>query len=156
MDDLIAQSDTKEEMILDLIKHWKLLKFKINELEDDKKSTEDLLKELLNHPAIDGSKTYKHDNHSIRITTGLNHTLDKKAYEKVKSLLNPKFNPVNEVIKYELNKKTLRDCFEFGTPEENYLQSQFIVSKPKKLHISIEDLSDEKNVNTVSISDDSF
>ena len=144
MDDLITNEEINNERVSDLIKHWKLLKYKIAELDDDKQATERQLRELLNHPELDGSKTYKHDDHSIRITTGLNHTLDKKTYEQIKGTLNPKFDPVKEVVKYEINKKVLRDCLEFGTQTDKYMQSQFIISTPKKLHIAIEEPKNEK------------
>ena len=156
MDDLITQEEVNQERISDLIKHWKLLKFKIAELDDDKQATERQLRELLNHPDLDGSKTYKHNDHSIRITTGLNHTLDKKTYEKIKGSLNPKFDPIKEVVKLEINKKVLRDCLEFGTQEDKYMQSQFIISTPKKLHVAIEEPKNEKVTATPFDGDDPF
>lgn len=156
MDDLITQEEINQGRISDLIKHWKLLKFKMSELDDDKQATERQLRELLDHPELDGSKTYKHDDHSIRITTGLNHTLDKKTYEQIKGTLNPKFDPVKEVVKYEINKKVLRDCLEFGTQTDKYMQSQFIISTPKKLHISIEEPKNEKVIATDFDGDDPF
>lgn len=156
MDDLITQEEINSGRISDLIKHWKLLKFKIAELDEDKQATERKLRELLDHPELDGSKTYKHDDHSIRITTGLNHTLDKKTYEKIKDSLNPKFNPIKEVVKLEINKKVLRDCLEFGTQEDKYLQSQFIISTPKKLHVAIEEPKNEKVTASNFDGDDPF
>lgn len=156
MDDLITQEEVNHGRISDLIKHWKLLKFKIAELDNDKQATERQLRELLDHPEVDGSKTYKHDDHSIKVTTGLNHTLDKKTYEKIKGSLNPKFDPVKEVVKLEINKKVLRNCLEFGTQEDKYLQSQFIISTPKKLHISIEEPKNEKVIAPDFNGDDPF
>lgn len=157
MDGLISDKEVIDARILDLIKHWKLLKFKIQQLENDKQETEKQLRELLDHPEVDGSKSYKHSNHTVRITTGLNHTLDKTQFERLKDIVKPKFNPVKEIMKYEINKKALRDCLEFGTQDDKFLQSQFIISTPKKLHIAIvEDISNEKNTDVGGDDVDAF
>lgn len=154
MDDFPA-TESRTHLIYDLITHLELIKHMMNELDDSKQKAEKQLRDLLNHPEIDGSKSYKVDKYALKVTTGLNHTLDKKKYTELKGMINPKFDPVKEVVKLELNKKTLRDCLEFGTQDEIYLQSQFIISTPKKLHISIEKKKDEK-INSPDFGDDAF
>ncbi len=99
MDDFPALVDNSH-IIKDLISHIEFVNHQIKELENSKQISNHRLKELMNHPEMDGSKKYDFDKYKVTITTGLNHTLNKKKYEQIKEQINPKFDPVREVIKH--------------------------------------------------------
>lgn len=107
----------------------------------DKQVLEKQLSDALKHEFIDGSKTYNVEDHKIKITTGYNHSLNKKKYEELKDVINQSFNPVKVIEKYDLNKKIIRDCQEYGNEQDKYLLSQFITSTEKKMHVSIEQVN---------------
>jgi len=140
-------NNSKEYCIDFLIDNIKKCTQEIKLLSEEKKTYEEKLKEALNHKNIDGSKTYRHKDLSIKITTGLNHIVDVEKYNNFKHLLNEKFNPVKEVIKYELNKKTIRDCYKNGTDKDIWYLSKFLTSSEKKLHISLTDKKKETSEN---------
>lgn len=124
--------------IYELVQAIKHCNAEIQKWSADKQVLEKQLSDALKHEFIDGSKTYNLDNHKVKITTGYNHSLNKKKYEELKDVINAAFDPVKKVEKYELNKKVIRDCHEYGSEQDRYLLSQFITSTEKKMHVSVE------------------
>lgn len=123
------------ENLIELIDYYK---FKIDEYEKMIKSCESKLQECFSH-YTDGSKTYKYNNYKITLTTGFNYILDKDVYNRLNrnDLITLNYPIVKETMKYDLNKKAIRDCEEKGTEEEKKILRSFIHKSPKKLHVLI-------------------
>ena len=136
--------------IKDLIIHIQQCNHDINQLQIDKQKSEEQLRGIFSHNK-EGAATYAADRFKVTITTGLNYKFDKKKYlelMKAPEKIDPKFQLVKEVVELQLNKKAIRECDEYGTPQDRYLKSLFITTSEKKLHVSIKDVKDE------SIADD--
>jgi hypothetical protein len=88
----------QDHIVKDTIMFLEQLNYQIAELQRIKESKEQKLRELLNHEK-EGAETYVCGRFKATITTGWNYTLDKKKYEEFADLINPKFNPVQEVVK---------------------------------------------------------
>ncbi len=133
--------------LVDVIQHIKLLKCRINQLNKDKQKCEEFIRRWFDHPE-EGSIKYDFMDKKLTITTGYNYTFNKLShgdYLLSDRRINPRFDPVKQVIKFELNKKTIRNCEEFGSPEDKLLMSSFVKATPKKLHITIVDMEASKN-----------
>ena len=144
------------DQIKELITHIKQCAFKIDELQGDKEGSEAKLRELLQHDK-DGASTYDVAGHKVVVTTGLNYKFDKKKYLELLNApekIDPRFQLVKEVTELQINKKAIKDCDQFGSPQDRYLKSLFITTTDKKLHISIKEPKNESIGGDVGSVDD--
>lgn len=112
------------------------INFSIAELQRKKEELEIELCSALAH-GDDYQKTYIEDVYKITVTTGYNYSLNKNEYEILSSRLNSCFNPVKTKTVYEIDKKIFKQAEDYASSDEMNLLSQFIVKKPKKIHIKI-------------------
>ncbi len=123
-------------VIKDTIMFLEQLNYQIAELQRIKEAKEVKLRDLLEHNK-EGAETYVCGRFKVTVTSGFNYSLDKRKYEEFSDLINPKFNPVQEVVKLELNKKIIRDCEQYGNADDLELLSMYVSKKEKKLHVSV-------------------
>ncbi len=124
------------DLIQELINGIALAGAEIAEWNRTKQSLNQQLSEFLDHDK-DGSHTHHFRNYSITVTTGWNYKLNAAKYVEYAMLINPKFDPVRIVTKYELNKKRIKDCELYGSGDDLTFMSEFCVKTPKKLHVKI-------------------
>ena len=87
--------------------------YELKNIQQDKADEESRLRDLLDHTK-DGAHTHHFDKYKVTITTGYNYALDVEKYRDHAIMIDPKFDPVRVITKYELNKKTIRDCELYG------------------------------------------
>jgi hypothetical protein len=126
----------KHHAIKDIIVTLEAVNYQIAELKRIKEAQEDKLKTLFNHTK-EGQETYVFERYKVEISTGYNYRLNIKKYLEFRELLDPKFDPVKEVVKYELNKKLIKDCEEYGTFDDKDALSAFVEKNDKKLSVKI-------------------
>lgn len=125
-----------QEQMIEYTKTLNMINFEIAELARIKEELEARLCALLQH-GDDGSKSYIINKFKVTLKTGYNYTLNKEEYMIMGSRLPQCFNPVKQVMKYELDKSVIRDAEKYASPEELNLLAQVISKKPAKLHIAI-------------------
>jgi hypothetical protein len=126
----------KQYQIEDLAKTLNTINFEIAELARIKEELEARLCALLEH-GDEGSKSYTVEKFKVTVKTGYNYTLNKEEYMTIGSRLPECFNPVKQVMKFELDKTIIRDAEKYGSKEDLNLLAQIISKKPSKLHIAI-------------------
>lgn len=126
----------KNNKIKETIITLNTINYQLAELSRIKEELEKRLCNYLEH-GEDGSKTYLCDKWKATVTTGWNYTLDKEEYAILKDSMPACFNPVVERVAYDLDKKIIRDCEKYGSPEDLEILSKVIMKKPKKLNIKI-------------------
>lgn len=134
-DDVLPERTTQATLEEDIstLDH---VNYQIAELKRIKECIEDRIRYTL-HDKEEGQKTYNVDTYSVTIKTGYNYRLNKEEYEVVGKRLNANFNPVKEVVKYEIDKKVVRDAEKYASQDELNLMSQFIVKSEAKPSIKI-------------------
>lgn len=125
-----------DDLIQELINNIAFADSEIEEWKKTKQLMNERLSEFLGHNK-DGSHTHHFRNYNITVTTGWNYKLDAAKYVDYAMLINPKFDPVRVITKYELNKKRIKDCETYGSNDDLRLLSEFCIKSPKKLHIKI-------------------
>jgi len=127
----------REDYIKDTAKTLNQINFQLADLTRMKEELEQRLAATLEH-SDEGQKTYIEGRYKITVRTGFNYTLDKEEYESVGKRLPVQFDPVTKSVKYELNKKIIRDVYSYGSAYDVEVLEQIIKKKPSKLHVSIE------------------
>lgn len=95
------QSDPqREEEIERCVYYIDKIKEKIEKLQAQKESLENIIKSELRHNQ-EGARTYETKNYKITVTTNKNYTVDKEKYKKVSG--NFKYNPIKEKISYTVS-----------------------------------------------------
>lgn len=122
--------------IEDIAKTLNTISYEIAELSRIKEELELQLSSLILHPD-EGQKTYTFGKYDITMTTGYNYVLDVEEYNLMKNKLPACFNPVKEKVKFEIDKKIVREAKKYASKEELLLLSSMITEKPKKLHVRI-------------------
>ncbi len=126
----------REDCIKDTAKTLQQINYQVAELTRIKEELEARLAALLEHKE-DGQTTYVEGRYKITIKTGINYTLDKEEYESIGKRLPEQFDPVNKVVKYELNKKIIRDVYTYGSTYDIEILDQIIKKKPAKLSVTV-------------------
>ncbi len=127
----------REDYIKDTAKTLNQINYQLAELSRIKEELEQRLCATLEH-GDDGQKTYVEGRYKITVRTGYNYSLDKEEYEVLGKRLPVQFDPVCKSVKYELNKKIIRDAYTYGSAHDIEILDQIIKKKPAKLNISIE------------------
>ena len=130
---------TSEFTALLLIEHIQAVKEAIKHLTADVQASEDQLRGILGHD-YDGSKTYPVGQYKVTVTTGFNLKIDDSFYKQYLAdgyLIDEKFDVVQEVVEYKINKKALNAVSEYGSLQDQILLSKFITATEKKPYVSI-------------------
>ncbi len=101
-----------------------------------KEALEEQVRELIGHEA-DCQRTYLAGRFKVTIKTGFNYSLNKDEYESIGKRLPECFNPVHKVMKYELNKKIIREAYLYGSAQDKDILDAIIVARPSKLSVVI-------------------
>jgi len=123
-------------MIKDKIIFLEQIKYQVAELLNMKAAIEKELQEYF-HKDKDGQTTYAFERWNVEITTGWNYKLNKKKYAEWEDMITPRFNPIKETVKLEINKKIYRECEEFGSDDDRLALSEFTSKSEKKLNVKI-------------------
>lgn len=127
----------REDYIKDTAKTLNQINYQIAELTTMKAELEARLAATLEH-IEEGQRTYIEGRWKITCRTGWNYVLDKEKYEMLSRHLNSSIDPIQKVVKYEINKKVLREAYVHASDKELDILNEIIAKKPAKLHISIE------------------
>lgn len=130
----------KEERLRDEVNTLKLINYQLTELTKRKAELEVKLAEDFGH-GEDGAKTYKVGNNKVTVTSGWIYTLDKEKYNDYGVELPAQWNPVREVVKYELDKKTIREAEKYAGVNDLKLLASVITKKPSKIHVKVVEVS---------------
>ena len=126
----------KEDAVKDTAKTLEIISFQIAELLRIKEELEARLAALLEH-GDEGQKSYYEGKFKIVVRTGYNYSLDKEKYEMLGRHLNSSVDPVQKVVKYEINKKVLREAYDHASEKELSILDEIITKKPAKLSVTI-------------------
>lgn len=126
----------REDYIKDMAGTLQQVAYQIAELTRIKEELEARLCAVLEHKE-DGQTTYVEGRYKITVKTGINYTLDKDEYESVGKRLPVQFDPVLKSVKYELNKKIIRDVYMYGSAHDIEIIDQIIKKKPSKLSVTV-------------------
>jgi hypothetical protein len=124
------------ESIEDKAKALELISFQVAELLRIKEALEKQVADLLHH-ADEGQKTYIVGRYKILCKSGFNYSLNKDEYESIGKRLPACFDPVNKVLKYELNKKIIREAYLYGSTQDKEILDAIITAKPAKLSVTV-------------------
>lgn len=126
----------REDYIQDTAKTLQQINYQVAELTRIKEELEQRLAAALEHKD-EGQTTYVEGRYKITVKTGFNYTLDKDEYESIGRRLAEQFDPVSKIVKYELNKKIIRDAYTYGSKHDIEILDQIIKKKPAKLSVTI-------------------
>lgn len=124
------------EKIADKAKALELIGFQVAELLRMKEALEQQVVEMLKH-GDEGQKTYIEGRYKITCRTGYNYSLNKDEYESIGKRLPAQFDPVQKVVKYELNKKIIREAYLYGSSQDKEILDAIISAKPAKLNVVV-------------------
>ena len=124
------------ERIVDFIKTLEQVNYQIAELKRMKEEIESIIIKTLDHN-LEGSKTYEVEKYAVTVKTEMIYTLDKENYLLLRDTLNPKFDPVVERVRYDVNKKVMRDAQEYASQDDLLLLAECISKKPAKPNVKI-------------------
>jgi len=131
-----SEAVSKEHVIRDCVITLEQISYQVAELTKIKQELEARLSALLEH-FDDGSKTYHFQKWKITVKSGYIYTLNTDEYECIGNLLPKRFDPVEKVTKYQLNKQIIRDAERYCSEGELELFNSLISKKPSKLHVRI-------------------
>lgn len=126
----------KEDYIKETAGVLEMIAYQIADLTRVKEELEKRLAATLEH-GEEGQKTYVEGRYKITVKTGVNYTLDKEEYESIGKRLPAQFDPVTKVVKYELNKKVIREAYVYGSNEDKEILDAILSTKPAKLSVTI-------------------
>lgn len=126
----------REDYIKDMAGTLQQVAYQIAELTRIKEELEARLCAVLEHKE-DGQTTYVEGRYKITVKTGINYTLDKDEYESIGKRLPVQFDPVLKSVKYDLNKKIIRDVYMYGSAHDIEIIDQIIKKKPSKLSVTV-------------------
>ena len=126
----------KEEAIIETAQVLERISYEVAELLRVKEELEKHMAALLEH-SDEGQKTYVEGRYKITCKTGWNWTLNKEKYEMIGRQLSSANDPVNKIVKFELNKKVIRDVYQSGNEHDINILNEIITKKPAKLSVTI-------------------
>jgi len=126
----------RENDIKETAQTLETIAYQVAELLRIKEELEKRMAALLEH-GDEGQRTYIQDKWKITVKTGYNYTLDKEKYEMLSRHLSSSIDPINRVTKYEINKKILRESYQYASDKEREILAEIITKKPAKLNVSI-------------------
>ncbi len=132
----INAEQVRQDSIEDKVKALELIGYQVAELLRIKEALEEQVRELIGHEA-DCQRTYLAGRFKVTIKTGFNYSLNKDEYESIGKRLPECFNPVHKVMKYELNKKIIREAYLYGSAQDKDILDAIIVARPSKLSVVI-------------------
>lgn len=126
----------KEEAIIETAQVLERLAYEIADLLRVKEELEKHMAALLEHPS-EGQRTYVEGRYKITCKTGANYSLNKEKYDLIGRQLTSQNDPVNKVVKFELNKKVIRDAYASGNERDIQILDEILTCKPSKLSVVI-------------------
>ena len=149
MDEFEVTPETIELQTEGLVRDLDHINYLIAELNADKLKLEKRLLERFNRVtycesgniaeiAHEGQKPHVCGKYKVTIKTDYIYSLNKEEYSIYKHTLPHAFNPVNETIKYEVNKRAFREAQKYASLSEQQMLARFIELKPAKPSIKIE------------------
>lgn len=126
----------REDYIQDTAKTLNQINYQIAELIKMKQELEQRLAATLEQ-GDDEQKTYKEGRYKIIIRSGYLLNLNKEEYDIVGKRLPAQFDFVNKSVKYEINKKIIRDIYSYGSKQDIEVLESIVSKKPAKLHVTI-------------------
>ena len=136
MHDEFPAVDKKHQEIVETAKTLDRIAYELAELSRIKEELDKRMNALLNH-GEEGQRTYVEGPFKITLRSGYNYTLDKEKYEMLSRHLNSSIDPVEKKVKYEINKKTLRESYAMASEKELEILNEIISKKPAKLFVVI-------------------
>jgi len=133
---LLENKMLKEEAIIETAQVLERLAYEIADLSRCKEELEKHMAALLEHPD-EGQKSYIEGRYKIVLKTGFNWTLNKEKYEMIGRSLSTANDPVQKQVKYELNKKIIRDAYASGNERDIHILDEILTKKPAKLSVTI-------------------
>lgn len=132
----VDQEIAKNDSVIERVKALERINYSVAELQRIKEALEEQVRELLGHDE-EGQKTYLLGRYKVTVKTGVNYSLNKDEFEAIGSRLPADLQPVQKVMKYELNKKIIRQAYIYGSAEDKAVLDAIIVARPAKLNIAI-------------------
>lgn len=126
----------REDAIKDTAQTLETISYQVAELLRIKEELEARLAAMLEH-GEDGQKSYYEGKFKIVVRSGYNYSLDKEKYEMLGRHLNSSVDPIQKVVKYEINKKVLREAYDHASDKELQILDEIITKKPAKLSVTI-------------------
>ncbi len=131
-----------------MLVHLSHVNFQLAELKNIKETIEEKLLEefdrirrddegnaILTH---EGTKQHYYGSHKLTIKTDYIYTLDKDEYAIFKSSLPARLNPVEEKVKFEINKRLLRDFIKYASNAEQQILDKVLSKRPGKPNVKLE------------------
>jgi hypothetical protein len=82
-------------------------------------------------------RTYNEGRYKIIIRSGIIYSLNKEEYEILGKRLPVQFDFVNKSVKYDINKKIIRDIYSYGSKSDIDVLESIVTKKPAKLNVTI-------------------
>lgn len=136
MHDEFPAVDSRHQEIIDTAATLDRISFELAELLRIKEELDKRLAALLEQKE-EGQCTYTEGRFKITVRSGYNYTLDKEKYEMLSRHLNSSIDPIEKRVKYEINKKTLRESYAMASEKELEILNEIISKKPAKLSVVI-------------------
>lgn len=131
----IDAEQVRQDSIADKVQALELIGYQVAELLRIKEALEEQVRELVGHDDV--QKTYLFGRYKVTIKAGMNYSLNKEEFESIGKRLPECFNPVTKVMKYELNKKIIREAYLYGSTQDKEILDAIIIARPAKLNIVV-------------------
>jgi hypothetical protein len=126
----------REDYIKDTAKTLNQINYQIAELTTMKSELEQRLAAALEHGSEE-QRTYNEGRYKIIIRSGIIYSLNKEEYEILGKRLPVQFDFVNKSVKYDINKKIIRDIYSYGSKSDIDVLESIVTKKPAKLNVTI-------------------
>lgn len=126
----------REDYIKDMAKTLNQVNYQIAELNTMKSELEQRLAAALEHGSEE-QRTYNEGRYKIIIRSGIIYSLNKEEYEILGKRLPVQFDFVNKSVKYDINKKIIRDIYSYGSRSDIDVLESIVTKKPAKLNVTI-------------------
>ena len=131
-----------------MLVHLSHVNFQLAELKNIKEVVEEKLLEEFDRIRRDeegnavltheGTKQHYYGSHKITIKTDYIYTLDKDEYSIFRDSLPERLNPVEEKVKFEINKRLLRDFMKYASDDEKEILDKVLSKRPGKPNVKVE------------------
>lgn len=136
IDEFPTVLDARQNEIIETAKTLETISYQVAELLRIKEELDKRMCALLEH-SDEGQKTYIEGKYKILIKSGILYSLDKEKYEMIGRHLSSENDPVNKVVKFELNKKVIRDAYASSNEHDIKILDEILTQRPSKLSVTI-------------------